>query len=311
VASAARASAQQGILMVIALLIAGIVFVLAGATGIFLGIPVKEFSFGNTLILAGVVSGCTGMLTLGLAAVIRELKQIAERLESGAVTMPSSAAGTMPRSPPPENTGFMFNRDQAGPATEPAAPQAPWHEETATRGRNEPPVPPTEAASAATQRRNLMFSSSRKEGGGRAETRVTDLSAIEPRPAPPSISPAAKPAAPSLPTFEDGWQQSERARGPEVPSQRRGGRMPSTFTEPAAGGPGTDRRPPAAREEDQPAVTVIKSGIVDGMAYSLYSDGSIEAQMPEGMMRISTSAPERNYLPRTCLKKYNAVVLVS
>ena len=71
--------------MIIALLIAGILFFLAGALGIFLGIPVKEFSFGNTLILAGVVAGCTGMLTLGLAAVIRELKQIAERLESGAV----------------------------------------------------------------------------------------------------------------------------------------------------------------------------------------------------------------------------------
>ncbi len=42
--------------MVIALLVAGIAFVLAGALGIFLGIPVKEFSFGNTLILAGAIS---------------------------------------------------------------------------------------------------------------------------------------------------------------------------------------------------------------------------------------------------------------
>jgi hypothetical protein len=40
--------------------------------------------------------------------------------------------------------------------------------------------------------------------------------------------------------------------------------------------------------EDQPAVTVLKSGVVDGMAYSLYSDGSIEAQMPEGLMRFAS-----------------------
>ena len=40
--------------------------------------------------------------------------------------------------------------------------------------------------------------------------------------------------------------------------------------------------------EDQPEVMVLKSGIVDGMAYSLYSDGSIEAQMPEGMMRFAS-----------------------
>src|ERR1700744_3861463 len=104
--------------MIIGLLIAGIVFLLAGALGIFLGIPVKEFSFGNTLILAGVVSGCTGMLTLGLAAVIRELQQIAGRLESGAAAAPSPypAAGAAPRSQPAEKPGLALNRDEAGPA---------------------------------------------------------------------------------------------------------------------------------------------------------------------------------------------------
>jgi hypothetical protein len=40
--------------------------------------------------------------------------------------------------------------------------------------------------------------------------------------------------------------------------------------------------------DDHPEVTVLKSGVVDGMAYSLYSDGSIEAQMPEGMMRFAS-----------------------
>jgi hypothetical protein len=42
------------------------------------------------------------------------------------------------------------------------------------------------------------------------------------------------------------------------------------------------------RTEDHSAVTVLKSGVVDGMAYSLYSDGSIEAQMPEGLMRFAS-----------------------
>ena len=35
-------------------------------------------------------------------------------------------------------------------------------------------------------------------------------------------------------------------------------------------------------------MTVLKSGVVDGMAYSLYSDGSIEAEMPEGLMRFAS-----------------------
>ena len=53
-----------------------------------------------------------------------------------------------------------------------------------------------------------------------------------------------------------------------------------------------DRRTP----EDQPEVTVLKSGVVDGMAYSLYSDGSIEAQMPEGMMRFASIDELRAHL---------------
>ena len=43
-------------------------------------------------------------------------------------------------------------------------------------------------------------------------------------------------------------------------------------------------------------VTVLKSGVVDGMAYSLYSDGSIEAQMPEGMMRFASIDELRSHL---------------
>ena len=48
--------------------------------------------------------------------------------------------------------------------------------------------------------------------------------------------------------------------------------------------------------EEPPPVTVLKSGVVDGMAYSLYSDGSIEAQMPEGMMRFASIDELRSHL---------------
>jgi hypothetical protein len=52
------------------------------------------------------------------------------------------------------------------------------------------------------------------------------------------------------------------------------------------------------RGEDHPPATVIKAGVVDGMAYSLYSDGSIEAQMPEGLMRFATIDELRAHLDR-------------
>ena len=64
----------------------------------------------------------------------------------------------------------------------------------------------------------------------------------------------------------------------------------------STGAPGHDRTQPAAGNEAKPPVTVLKSGVVDGMAYSLYSDGSIEAQLPEGMMRFASIDELRAHL---------------
>ena len=95
--------------------------------------------------------------------------------------------------------------------------------------------------------------------------------------------------------FDDAWPKSDRSRSPEAPGLRRSGRAPSTFSEATPDdAAGADRRPPAVRNE--PPVTVLKSGVVDGMAYSLYSDGSIEAQMPEGMMRFASIDELRAHL---------------
>jgi hypothetical protein len=282
--------------MLIALLIAGIGFLLAGLLGIAFGIPIKEFSFGNTEILAGVITACTGAILLGLWMVIRELREIAQELAFGAaatprVALPQVDAGPAPHDHAAENDGFLFNQPGATDPVEAEPPSAPptpppWHEETAARDRvrgDPPPALPAsaaEAAPAAKQRRNLLFSSTSRKERERAEA--------------PATAKAGEPPA----TFEEAWPQPERARLPEAPF-RRSARPPSTVEE-ANAGPIVDRpadRPPlAVRNEDPPAVTMLKSGVVDGMAYSLYSDGSIEAQMPEGMMRFASIDELRAYL---------------
>ena len=61
--------------MMIVMLVAGIGLLLAGLVAIGFGIQIKEFSFGNTLILAGAVAACTGMLLIGLWVAVRELKE--------------------------------------------------------------------------------------------------------------------------------------------------------------------------------------------------------------------------------------------
>jgi hypothetical protein len=278
--------------MMVVLLVAGIGFLLAGLVAIGFGIPINEFGFGNTLILAGTVAACTGMLLLGLWTAVKELKTIARRLGPAGLH-----AGTALEAAP-ESSGFLFSRDQpaaegAGTA-EPAAPSpgagpVPWQTEA---------VPaPAEAAPAAKPRRNLLFSSTSRKERERAQARPgeplsPDLLAPDLHPAPPVPPPAPEASEPPPATFDDAWPRPERPRVADAPP-RRSGRTPSTFTEPGAA---ADRPPPAARNEEQPPVTVLKSGVVDGMAYSLYSDGSIEAQMPEGMMRFASIDELRSHL---------------
>jgi hypothetical protein len=54
-----------------------------------------------------------------------------------------------------------------------------------------------------------------------------------------------------------------------------------------------DHRPPAY------PVSILKSGVVDGMAYTLYSDGSIEAELPTGTIRFESINELRAHLERT------------
>ena len=51
----------------------------------------------------------------------------------------------------------------------------------------------------------------------------------------------------------------------------------------------------SAVEESQPPA-IAKSGVVDGMAYTLYTDGSIEAQLPQGTVRFGSIAELRAHI---------------
>ncbi len=190
--------------MAVALLIAGIGFVLAGLLGIVAGIPVKEFSFGNTLILAGAVTACTGMIMLGLWTVVRELRTIALQLGPVEVVAPENGLPGRDASfalQDPESQAFPFRREPpnaAGAASADSAALPPWHDETATRdrGRNDP-LPEAPAEPAAKPRRNLLFSSSLRKDRERNELRVTDASLADPRSAPgPLLHPSNQASCP-------------------------------------------------------------------------------------------------------------------
>jgi hypothetical protein len=254
------------------------------------GIPIKEFGFGNTMILSGVIGVCSGLLILSLWVVAREIRALALRLSSqtqgagqGAAKLPnrdrimpplpaeSIAEGRRnePAIAPPAHAGPMpIAVTDLPPAGSPATGSG---RDAAAQDRPEPQPganPEPDAKPAEPKRRNLLFSSmSRKERERKAAEGA------------PADATGAGDAAPRI-SFDDAWPERARADSARRP-------RPATFAD-RANEPG-----PAAGPA---AVTVLKSGVVDGMAYSLYSDGSIEAQMPEGMMRFASIDELRAHL---------------
>ena len=280
--------------MTIGMLVAGIGCLLAGLLAIGFGIPINEFGLGNTLILAGSVAACSGLIILSLWVAVRELKSIASQLGlSPALDMKRSGSQpvALPRPAAADSNIAASLADPTGAEQQagqppPAPPGAPWVDEAAARDRSRQDAPsPPEAQ--PKPRRNLMFSSTSRRERERAEARASDAPVAEPRSG-AADAPAVEGNEVPPASFDDAWPKSARARPTEQTPQRRP-RTPPTFSEPA----GTRQPPPA---ETQPQVTVLKSGVVDGMAYSLYSDGSIEAQMPEGMMRFASIDELRAHL---------------
>jgi hypothetical protein len=265
-----------------------------------------------------VVATGTGAILLGLYAAVHELKSMAGGMAIGA-TGPRAPAKL--RLPTPENAeagepaagkdGFLFPRDQPAPkpaAHHGAAPSisgpesapAPWQQEAAARDQTRergallPSEPEAPAEPAVKPRRNLLFSSSsRKERERLAKAGDSVPAEAAVAKAPDRVEAAVRSPEPPPRTFEEAWPESERARADLGMRRSRVAPAPGDANEAV-----TPPEQPAVTVAavETPQVTVLKSGVVDGMAYSLYSDGSIEAQMPEGMMRFASIDELRSHL---------------
>lgn len=281
--------------MMNALLVAAIAAVLAGLGAIAYGIPVKEFSFGNTIIVSGTVTLCTGLILFGLSAVLAELKLVSHRLR---LQVPADTGATLPL--PEDMPGAELDRPVAPPMDEllegGRSPRGRLRLPNSRSARLDPePEPELEPEPEPKPKRNLLFSSNLRRDRERSEEGEAARPPSGFRPAPLDDPSADEPAPPAAPSFGDSWSsRAERGRSrepvapPPPPPLSPLPRRPLRAAAPAV-------EPPPLRSEP-PEVSVIKSGVVDGMAYSLYSDGSIEAQLPEGMMRFASIAELRDHL---------------
>jgi len=162
------------------------------------------------------------------------------------------------------------------------------------------PVPPAQASAAASEK------PSSAPAGGADLSQVLAEPPAEAVPTAPRVEPMP-PAAPPNDPFAPARADPQRRAGARERSFDSVWAPEPAKTGPAAARPApeTPRAPEASRESEavairsprEPqAVTVLKSGVIEGMAYTLYSDGSIEADMPQGMMRFPSIDALRRHL---------------
>jgi len=303
--------------MSVVLLLLGIGVTAAGLAAVGFGIPINDLPLGSTLLLTGITGFCSGLILIGLSAAVRELQRIADA----------------PRSRPVARVGQPTDLDAAAAAPATAGVRPPAPAVPAPKARSDvppvreprvaetPPPPPAPAAvdvsAAAIERlRSTIPRADRPkaEPTAVAEGEEVPLSPNGNQPAPPPIAeppfeprltPADRPAAavetvkPSRLDFLFRSRQTESRTvrsAPRVTAEPRidEGPAPAAPAPPVASDPELRRPEPAAAAPQAPAI--LKSGVVDGMAYTLYADGSIEAKLPTGTVRFGSIAELRAHI---------------
>ena len=111
-----------------------------------------------------------------------------------------------------------------------------------------------------------------------------------PEPPPPRMPAAEPPKDQAL--FDVVWPAARPGAAPVAEPARR---------EPAAAvaaAPSPQQRRSEPAQAPSANVAILKSGVIDGMAYTLYADGSIEAELPQGVIKFASIDALRSHLEK-------------
>ena len=309
------------------LLILGAVIAAAGVVLIGPGLPFGGRDYDASIVTPGAVAIVGGLILIGLALAVRVLGRIEKALaarplphpvlqeEAAAPAIEEPAAAAPARIPfPPKPVAEPAPPPVPALATARVLPEDAALERlrgkfpTLVRLENAPVVEdadvslsPTPSVRADEVVAEANYAAAQQTNGA-APARIEPRLEVQARPA--SRPERAK-------NFEAFWPKKQRP-GREAPApavQQPAAQQPPAlpvepvltpepvqfqFREPAA-----EPRPAAPAPEAPATVSILKSGVVDGMAYTLYSDGSIEAQLPQGMLRFGSIAELRNHIEQS------------
>ena len=280
----------------------------AGLVMIGFGVPINEFSFGNTLISAGTTAAVGGLIIIALSVAVGQLRRIAELLAGDlparyaqpmdlveAAGAPSPAPGIPDRIPfpprprsetplpkmgslpvVPANTASDDGYDQF------AAPTLPNPEEAPMAVEDEISLSPPQPSGGSAPKADA------RGPAGRGQEPATSW-----KPSPASTPPVGSPSRPLQPArFDAMWPAEAKSPKSSVSDDTKPSSAPARETFPPV-----SKRPESEAQKPR-AVAILKSGVVDGMGYTLYVDGSIEAELPQGTLRFASINELRSHLEK-------------
>jgi hypothetical protein len=310
--------------MSVILSLLGIAIAAAGVAAIGFGIPINEFTLGTTLIVAGVSALTGGLVLIGLAAVVAELGRLSEAIRTRLVVRAPGRSVEPPELMPPAAGPAAASITPARPVSSslrprPETPQVRAPESPATAGAPGGEISAAADRLARAEQGEPSIVAEEEEvplsPNGTAHVQTHRSSGVEAAPPEPKVSSEdraggtavealkasrldflfrSKPAGPASQrgNFDAVWPADTR-RGKRVES---GSSQAVEAAQRQAEDSAEDSRQQAADLAEPRAAAVLKSGVVDGMAYTLYADGSIEAKLPHGTVKFGSIAELRAHI---------------
>jgi hypothetical protein len=295
------------------LLLLGAVITAAGLGVVASGVSIQDHTFDATNVTPAMIAVIGGSILIGLSFVVRALQRVERAL----------TARPMPR---PARLGEAGNAGaQAAQSIEPARipfpPKArtPTYPQPVPAGARPAPVagkPPEglqESVPLVVEDGDVSLlpktpvQSDEENGDVNHSVAGRANGALQVKTAPrlgAGARPVSKPLQPKDSIFNSLWPKVPIAAPAQEPnlataapvqaSPLRSLAQSANSSEPAPQAP-----PAEVRQEAAAAVSILKSGVVEGMAYTLYSDGSIEAQLPGGTVRFGSITELRNHIEKS------------
>jgi hypothetical protein len=290
--------------MYVSFLIVGTAIVAAGIALVGSGVSIQDHTFDPTVITPGAVAIVGGLILIVLAFVLQQLKNIERAIARRSVVSPAQSEVAE------VTVGTVAAETSADPAVPVSAKVA---SELAAEAEPSAAALATPAAQEAERLREKFPSLLRLDNAPAVEESNVSVLPKAPMRSDEEVAEAKnvvsvnqangtariRPNGHSdrVKNFDSFWPKRKR-QGQAAAALEQA--PPVDAVQPIVPAPNTAPEPVVEVSPEAAApISILKSGVVDGMAYTLYSDGSIEAQLPQGTLRFGSITELRNHIEQS------------